>query len=153
MILYHFCCERDMKGIRSQGITKGVIAGEMRVNHPGKPSTWQYYFIPGWQWLTLDADHDGQSWATRHLIRYDRTEYRFTVDVPEKETAQLFDMDKLNAAIPGTDALFLGWPGSENWRVYHGNIPKYWLTGLDHWNKEKRCWESVKLNWGRRRET
>ena len=28
MILYHFCCERDMRGIRSQRITKGMIVGE-----------------------------------------------------------------------------------------------------------------------------
>ena len=30
--VYHFCCERDMRGIRSQGITKGVIVGEQLSN-------------------------------------------------------------------------------------------------------------------------
>lgn len=152
MILYHFCCERDMKGIRSQGITRGMVVGEILEKFRGRPSEWMPFYLTGYQWLTLDGDHDAQSWATRHVIRLDRTEYRFTVDMPESEAGQLFDKDKLNSAFPGTDALFLGWPGSENWRVYHGNIPKYWLIGLDRWNKDKRRWESVKLGWIREGE-
>ena len=147
MILYHFCCERDMKGIRNNGITKGMISGKMLVKHPGKRGEWQFYMTPGWQWLTLDGDHEGQSWATKHIIRYDRTEYRFTVEIPEIEEAQLYDKDRLNEAIPGTDSLFLGWPGSENWRVYRGNIPKYWIRRLEKWNKEKRCWEVISFRW------
>lgn len=138
MNLYHFCCERDMKGIRSDGITKGVIAGEIRIN--GK---WQPYFRPQWQWLTLDGSREEQSWATKHTIRYDRTEYRWTVEIPEAEESQLYDMERLEAAIPGTDALFLGWPGSENWRVYRGNIPRKWLKKLEHWNRITGRWENV----------
>ena len=104
---------------------------------------WQPYFRPQWQWLTLDGSREEQSWATKHTIRYDRTEYRWTVEIPEAEESQLYDMERLEAAIPGTDALFLGWPGSENWRVYRGNIPRKWLKKLEHWNRITGRWENV----------
>ena len=139
--LYHFCCDRDMPGIRSQGITKGEIVGEKQ-NKFGK---WGRVEFLGWQWLTYDKNRDRQSWATRNLIKYSRTEYRFTVEIPEKEVSQLYDRDRLAEEIPGTERLFDGWAWSENWVVYRGKIPKYWLKKLEHWNKEKQLWEEVKL--------
>ena len=143
MILYHFCCERDMKGIKNRGITRGVIVGETLIRSPGTKGKWQPYFYPGWQWITLCGERESQSWATQHLIRYDRTEYRWTIDIPESEQSQIYDMDRLNAIIPGTEALFIGWPGSENWRVYRGSIPIWWLKKLDHWDRNKGQWETV----------
>ncbi len=141
--LYHFCCERDMRGIRSQGITKGAVVGRQLV-HPGTlKEKWQPYMIHGFQWLTYDGGHDRQSWATRHLIRYDRTEYRFTVEIPDREVSQLYDRDRLAQLIPGSEELFDGWTDSENWVVYRGNVSKYQLKKLEHWNKEKECWEVV----------
>ena len=139
--LYHFCCDRDMSGIRSQGITKGEIVGEKQ-NKFGK---WGRVEFLGWQWLTYDKNRDRQSWATRKLIKYSRTEYRFTVEIPEKEVSQLYDRDRLAEEIPGTERLFDGWAGSENWVVYRGKIPKYWLKKLEHWNKELKQWEEVDL--------
>lgn len=108
MILYHFCCARDMKGIRSKGITKGVVYGQTRINQPNTPGKWQPYWMPMWQWLTLDPDRNRQSWNTHHIIRYDRTEYRWTVDVPEEFEDMLYDRDWMDKKHPGTAALFDG---------------------------------------------
>ena len=141
--VYHFCCERDMRGIRSQGITKGMIVREQLINPGALRPRWNNYYIEGWQWMTYDGCHSRQSWATRRKIWYDRTEYRFTVEIPEKDVGQIYDRDRLAAFIPGTEKLFDGWEGSENWIVYRGNISKYQLKKLEHWNKEKECWEVV----------
>lgn len=149
MILYHFCCERDMKGIRNKGITLGCVAGEILV--PGQ-NKWQHYIRPGWQWLTLDGDRKKQSWATKHLIRYDRTEYRYTVEIPEKDETQIYDRERLVNTIPGSDSLYDGWAGSENWRVYRGPIPKKYLKKLERWNKETESWEDCHL-WPQRNFT
>lgn len=139
--LYHFCCDRDMPGIRSQGITRGKV-----VDHKKSTSgKWVWVEFLGWQWLTYDKNRDRQSWATMKKIKYSRREYRFTVEIPEKEVGQLYDRDRLAKEIPGTEVLFDGWAGSENWVVYRGKIPKYWLKKLEHWNKEKQLWEEVKL--------
>ena len=139
--LYHFCCAEDMPGIRSQGITKGVIVGE-RQSASGR---WVRVEFPGYQWMTYDRNRDRQSWATMKLIKYSRTEYRFTVEIPEKEVSQLYDRDRLSEQIPGSEKLFDGWAGSENWVVYRGKVPKYWLKKLEHWNKETQQWEEVEL--------
>ena len=141
--LYHFCCEKDMRGIKTDGITKGAVVGQ----HPINPGTWKERWLPdiihGWQWLTYDGNHDRQSWATKQKIRYDRREYRFTVELPDNEVSQLYDRDRLEEYIPGSKDLFDGWPGSENWVVYRGNISKYQLKKLEHWNGSG--WDEVKL--------
>lgn len=74
MILYHFCCERDMRGIRNKGIIKGKIAVQARINNHGKPGKFQTYAMAGWQWLTLDSEKEHQSWNTHVLLNYDRTQ-------------------------------------------------------------------------------
>ena len=131
--LYHFCCERDMRGIRSQGITKGQIVLQRGQKH----------WFPGFQWMTYDGNHDRQSWATKYLIRYSRTEYRFTVEIPDDEVCKLYDRDRLATLIPGTEILFDGWDGSEYWVVYRGSVSKYQLKKLEHWNKKEQRWEAV----------
>lgn len=144
MIVYHFCCERDMRGIRNQGITKGAIPGEKKVPQgKGKPGKWVTMLIMGWQWLTFDPDRAKQSWNTRHLLRYDRTEYRWTIDIPENMKGQLYDRDRLEKLYPGSKALFDGWKGSENWVAFRGPIPKKWLIKLEHWNKKTESWEEA----------
>lgn len=93
--------------------------------------------------MTYDGCRSRQSWATRQMNWYDRTEYRFTVEIPEKDVGQIYDRDRLAEFIPGTEKLFDGREGSENWIVYRGKISKYQLKKLEHWNKEKECWEVV----------
>lgn len=144
MRVYHFCCERDMRGIRNKGITQGAVVCEKKIPQgKGKPAVWQPCMRTGWQWVTLDGRHDRQSWATQYTIRIDRTEYRWTVDIPEKEEDSLYNRHRLNELLPGSGKLFDGWDGSENWLVYRGSIPKKWLTKLERWNKKTECWEDV----------
>ena len=117
--LYHFCCDRDMPGIRSQGITKGEIVGEKQ-NKFGK---WGRVEFLGWQWLTYDKNRDRQSWATRKLIKYSRTEYRFTVEIPEKEVSQLYDRDRLAEEIwlksqQGPDGLPVSGSQADRYRIH-----------------------------------
>jgi len=123
MRIYHFCSARDVKAIRRQGIRLGGVY----ISKPGDAKSVEIY--KGYQWLTLDPEKKNQSWATRHLVKYDRTAYRLTVELPDD--AVLYDRDGLEAEIPGSGILFDGWPGSENWRVYHGWILPEWITACD----------------------
>ena len=140
MILYHFCCERDMRGIRNHGISKGVLYTEDKGKKPGQ---YRPHIVANWQWLTLDGRKEAQSWNTHVLLPYDRTEYRWTVEIPDNMTDSLYDRDGLKALFPFTEMLFDGWDGSENWRVHHGPIPKRWLKKLEYWNKQTDQWEDV----------
>lgn len=134
MKIYHFCCARDMKGIRTDGITKGVIPWFVG-------ST--LHMMTGWQWLTLDGERAHQSWSTQYLLRYDRTEYRWTVEIPDRYLASLYDREGLVKLYPGTEALFDGWLHSEQWRVYHGPIPKRWLRKLERWDADLWDWVGI----------
>ena len=123
MRIYHFCSARDVKAIRRQGIRLGGVY----ISKTGDAKSVEIY--QGYQWLTLDPEKKNQSWATRHFVKYDRTAYRLTVELPDD--AVLYDRDGLEAEIPGSGILFDGWPGSENWRVYHGWILPEWITACE----------------------
>ena len=123
MKIYHFCSARDAQKIRRQGIRLGCVYRP----RPFDGESVEIY--RGFQWLTLDPERKNQSWATRKLIKFDRTAYRFTIELPDD--AVLYDRDGLDAEIPGSGILFDGWPGSENWRVYHGWILPEWITACE----------------------
>jgi hypothetical protein len=120
MKIYHFCSAKHVRPILKQGIRTGGVC------LLGKDG---YDLRVGWQWLTLDQVRENQSWATRNLVKYDRTAYRLTVELPDDSV--LYDRDGLEKEIPGSRVLFDGWPGSENWRVYHGWILPEWITGCE----------------------
>ena len=134
MRIYHFCGDGFLNGIRSHGITKGEIWLFVNSPKPDGSEFWWQKRMPGWQWLTLDPEKSHQTWATQHLIKYDRTLYRFTVEIPDRFADQLYDRERLKSLYPESTALFDGWAHSDQWRVYRGNIPKYWLKELYHWN-------------------
>lgn len=119
MILYHFCAKRHVRQILRQGIAVGSLL---------EPSKAGYYIHSGWMWLTLDPDPKNQSWATNNRIPYSRTAWRLTVELPDGELDKLYDREKLTSRYPACDLLFKGWTGSENWRVYHGVIPKEFIV-------------------------
>lgn len=118
IILYHFCAERHIKSIITRGLVKGALA---------EPMLTGFRIYSGWTWLTLDPDPGRQSWATKNLIKYDRTQYRLTIEIPDAESGKLFDRKGIAAIYPACDLLFNGFPGSENWRVFHGRIPPEWI--------------------------
>ena len=142
MKIFHFCCWKDLRGIRTDGITKGVIPTVRKAEEHTRRK-YNYVLINGWQWLTLDRDHDGQSWATNELIKEDRTEYRLTIEIPEKEVDSLYDRDRLLEIYPEIAPLFDDWKGSENWLVFRGSIPKYWIRKIEHYEGS----EWVELPW------
>lgn len=122
MTIYHFCADRHVRKIKSEGLRLGGVSvirnGHLRI-------------YSGYNWLTLDSDPTQQSWATRNLVKYSRTAWRLTVEIPDEECDRLMDRDALERHIPGSRALFTGWPGSENWRVYHGFIPPGWIRKIE----------------------
>lgn len=118
MIIYHFCAKRDLKSILRTGIYGGMIV---------EWTDQGYRMQTGWTWLTLDPDPKRQSWATSHIIPYDRTACRLTVDIPEDMLSQLYDRDGVAEIYPCTVRLFDGWAGSENWRVFDGIVPREWI--------------------------
>ena len=118
MTLYHFCADKHVKQILRQGLTIGGVA---------EPTNTGYLIHNGWMWLTLDPDPARQSWATRNVVKYSRTAWRLTVEIPDDELVKLYDRNTLPMLYPNTAMLFKGWPGSENWRIFHGVIPKEWI--------------------------
>ena len=141
MTLYHFCNERSIRGIMTDGITRGMVPGYMLVSAPRGKKTGIACVTKGWQWLTLDGDPNGQSWATNELIKENRLQYRLTLEIPEKELDSLYDKEKLLTVFPNHGPLFDEWEGSQNWRIYRGNIPKYWIKKVERWNTETKEWE------------
>ena len=75
----------------------------------------------------MSPDPKNQSWATRNIVKYSRTAWRLTIDIPEVALSRLYDRFGITAMYPACACLFDGWPGSENWRVFHGVIPKEWI--------------------------
>lgn len=140
MQIFHFCCGKDCRGIRTDGITEGAIPTVRKAEEHTKQK-YNYVLIKGWQWLTLDGDHDRQSWATKILIKENRTEYRLTIEIPEKEMDSLYDRDRLLELYPEVGPLFDEWEGSENWRVFRGNIPKYWIRKIERYTGSE--WEQI----------
>ena len=122
MTLYHFCANRHVKRILHDGL---CIGGVTVATDTG------FRLHAGYSWLTLDGDPARQSWATREMIRYSRTDWRLTVKIPKSEECRILGRDALEAELPGSGVLFDGWPGSENWRVYHGYIPRSWIVAVD----------------------
>ena len=119
MTLYHFCADKHVKQILRQGITIGAVS---------EPTATGFIIHSGYMWLTTDPDPARQSWATRVKVRYSRTAWRLTVEIPDYEWPKLYSRKTLRMRYPATDMLFAGWPGSENWRVFHGIIPKEWIV-------------------------
>lgn len=122
MILYHFCADKHVKSILRKGI---IIGGVTEITPKG------YVVHSGWMWLTLNGNPKEQSWEGRILIRYSRTAWRLTIDIPDEALDRLYDKSKLLALYPASEPLFRGHPESEDWRVFHGTIPPKWIIKAD----------------------
>lgn len=123
MTLYHFCANKNIKSILRNGLSVGGLT---------EITPWGYIVHSGWIWLTTDPDPARQSWATRNVVRYSRTAWRLTIEIPDDELDQLYDRDRIRALYPSAALLFSGWSGSENWRVYHGIIPHGYIKASDN---------------------
>lgn len=145
MTIYHFCCMNDLRGILSQGLTKGMIVRNEYVKTGNGKVKNVLGMYPGWQWLTVNKHRDSQSWATRFLVKYDRTQYRLTIEIPEKYLDSLYDREHIKAVIDCDADLFENWEGCESWRVYRGKIPKYWIKGIARWDYIEKKWDTEKI--------
>ena len=122
MTLYHFCAERHVKQILRQGLTQGGLT---------EPTPTGFFLHKGWTWLTKDPDPNNQSWATHIMVKNKRTAWRLTIEIPNDEIRKLYDRSRIRMLYPACDLLFQGYLGSENWRVFHGVIPKEWIVQAD----------------------
>lgn len=128
MRVFHYTALHHARDIIVSGaISKGAIpvpdaAGEYLVGH-----------VPGWQWVTTDADWR-QSWATRLHHTCDRTEVRLVVEIPLLELHRLKQWDKVAAdygytpAIAKAFAEINGGTDSSPWFVFQGPIPTRWIV-------------------------
>jgi hypothetical protein len=125
MRVYHFCAEKHIKKILREGISKGGVY------LPRYGDTKSVELFYGYQWVTLDPEKKNQSWNTREIVRYDRTAFRLTLEIPDDSEGQILTRDQLEKEVPGSGVLFDFWPGSENWRVYHGWILPEWIVSCE----------------------
>ena len=127
MRLYHFTCSDGLVGIKLQGIRGGslsIFSGD-RVR-----------FRPGFQWLTSNPEWSGQRWADQVELKCDRTEYRFTVDLPDRPlygTLRDWQATKTLLRLLGCDeeAIREGYerPGSDSWWTFEGMVPRGCIVG------------------------
>jgi hypothetical protein len=121
MKLYHFTSEHLLPDILKQGITLGVLP---IFNEQLK----QYEFLTPCQWLTKDSDFNNQSWATSHILGYDRTAFRITVVIPKHHRSKLWSAYDYLPKLPGENKrLIKDWTGSKDWYLFFGKIPRGWI--------------------------
>lgn len=89
----------------------------------------------GWQWLTTSADW-AQPWATRTLTACDRTEVRFTVEIPLLDLDRLARWDNIAVAFgyskrSAERLAQFGGGDSSSWFVVWGTIPKSWFRTVE----------------------
>ena len=122
MIFYHFTSKHHVGGCKNTGLIMGVLP--MSIDPPN--------FKNGYQWLTTNPDFD-QSWDRGKNLPYDRTDYRLTIEIPDKHKSKLlkFTTD-IKKIIPKFiyEALF-GYGEPDNWYAYHGLIPSKWIKKVE----------------------
>lgn len=121
MDLYHFTADLFIKGIRKEGLTKGV----MPVIRNGKNGLLSYV-----QWLTVNGEFK-QAFCEGSSLSYDRAENRLRVVVPENFRKNLlkWDLFKAMVIVQGFDIFpeFDNHDDCKNWFVYLGKIPPQWI--------------------------
>lgn len=86
----------------------------------------------GFIWLTDDPRFNGQHWASNLTGRCgDRTEVRFTIDVPEsKELAPWNEIARSRFGLQPLDLIMFNLAGNSDgshWYLYYGMIPRSWI--------------------------
>jgi hypothetical protein len=147
MKLYHFTASRFIPAIRRQGLKIGGIA-DFSLTPKGNIAL--HRLIDGYIWLTDDPNFN-QDWennnrAQRYLVKYSRTDWRFTVVIPNEYEINLrrWQEFEANGEISAlTYQLLNESGGGENWWLYKGKIPNFWFTELTA-NPSKKEYSVVK---------
>jgi len=125
MKLYHFTPTLLLNAILKNGLTLGRLPiiddnGRLRA------------FMEPCQWLTNNGDWNSQSWATRELIKYDRTAFRLTIIIPKHHKEKLLKAIDYAPYLPkNSQRLITDWPGSEHWYFFVGRIPRGWIRTIE----------------------
>lgn len=129
MRLYHFCCDHVAPDVRLRGLMKGCLWTS--VNN-------KMVIRPGFQWLTSDPEWSAQRWADRVSLKCDRTDFRATVELPERPLfGRLRDWTETKTLLRllGCDeeAILNGYerPGSATWHTFEGSIPVSYFAAFD----------------------
>lgn len=123
MTLYHFCPAHMVKGVQRRGLRLGRFP--LMAYNPLR-------LREGVQWLTAESDPKEQSWATSHMVKYSRTAYRLTIEIPpHKEWKLKTAVEYVDGMHPDNQSVVIDWPGHEDWYIYEGNIPAEWIALLE----------------------
>ena len=120
-MLYHFTSKHHIEGCKRQGIKLGVLPDFKN----GK-----VVLVKGFQWLTTNPNFS-QEWNTQQEIKYDRTEYRITIQIPriyKHKILNWLELSKNNKVAKYLNAF----GDRENWRIFKGIIRPTWFEAIDH---------------------
>ena len=122
MKFYHFTSKHHVDGCKTTGIIMGMLP--LSIEPPKLKN--------GYQWLTTNPDFD-QSWDRAKNLPYDRTEYRLTIEIPDKHKTKILkfttDIKKILPKFIYGAMSGYGEPG--NWYVFHGLIPSKWIKKVE----------------------
>lgn len=119
MRYYHFTAKHLIHQIAREGLTLGKfpLVSEAGIS-----------FTTPCQWLTTSDGFDTQSWNTSQLIKYDRNDYRLTVEIPYKAQKNVVKATDYIKRIPVEYRhIATNWPGSDDWYLYIGKINPEWI--------------------------
>ena len=89
MRLFHFTCDCAASGVSRDGITLGSVLLDFSPIRLAR----------GYQWMTVNPDPNQQTWVTPSgspsLLGCDRTENRFTVEVPADAGRSVLTLDQV----------------------------------------------------------
>lgn len=123
MKLYHFCSRHHLEGIKTDGLTLGIIP--LSIDPP--------LLAKGFQWITSNPDFD-QSWCKYSTLPYRRNEWRITVKIPKSHAGKKYRWlplsNELAKHFPNIRILNL-YGDPKNWFVFEGTIKPSWFRKID----------------------
>jgi hypothetical protein len=131
--LYHYTALHHADEIRASG---AISRGGVPV--PDQDGETLRAIVPGWQWLTRSSTW-AQPWATRQVIRCDRTECRLVVEIPLLELDRLRRWDRVWPLFGFTAQAarrFAALGGGSDadaaaWYLFKGPIPYDWVVEIE----------------------
>ena len=122
MILYHFTSVHHINGCRAHGLRLGMVP--LSLSPPR--------FLGGYQWLTVSPQWV-QSWCEdRIAVRYDRSAFRITIDVPRSKRQRLLRWTKVCHKLTPMHADLNAFGDPENWRLFRGVVRPEWFVTVEY---------------------
>lgn len=121
MKLYHYTARRFIPSIQENGI---------RLGHVPNIVNGQFRLIYGYIWLTTNEDCHQQEWAQGSLS-YDRSEYRITVTVPERNVIRWLDFCATGKITAEAVLTLNAFGDPENWRLFPSRIEPERISAID----------------------